>query len=90
MENGWGLLLSVAKYYTPAGKEIQQTEPQNSGIRPTVEVLDAEDAAPDPNADDQLEVQPPTKDQTVVQEDRQLKKAIDVLKNPGAVTKKAA
>ena len=90
MENGWGLLLSVAKYYTPAGKEIQQAEPQNSGIRPTVEVLDAADAAPDPNADDQLEVQPPAKDQPVVEEDRQLKKAIDVLKNPGAVPKKAA
>ena len=46
----------------------------------------------DPNADDQAEVQPPAKDQppASTEDDRQLKKAIEILKDPGKATKKAA
>jgi carboxyl-terminal processing protease len=91
LEDGFGLLISVAKYHTPAGKEIQAAEPQDSGIRPTVEVQETEEEASDPNADDQVEVQPPAKDQPPVSgDDRQLKKAIEILKDPGKATKKAA
>src|SRR5581483_10047299 len=38
LDDGSALLLSVAKYFTPSGKEIENTEPQESGIKPTVEV----------------------------------------------------
>jgi carboxyl-terminal processing protease len=88
LEDGWALLLSVAKYYTPSGKEIQQVEPQDSGIRPTVEVQQTEEEAVDPND----EVPPPAKSQPASEEDRQLKKALEVLKDPSKATaaKKAA
>jgi carboxyl-terminal processing protease len=90
LENGSALVLSVAKYYTPSGKEIQQVEAQLSGIKPTLEVLDAADETVDPNADDELEVQPtPRKDEPVTDEDRQLKKAIEFLKDPVKATKAA-
>ncbi len=85
LEDGRGLLLSIGKYYTPAGKEIAE-----GGITPSVEASEAAEETVDPNADDQLEVQPPTKDQPAGEEDRQLKKAIDVLKNPVASIKRAA
>jgi len=82
MEDGWALLLSVAKYYTPSGKEIQQVEPQDSGIRPTVEVQQTEEENLDPN-DDQA---PPPPVKTQPEEDRQLKKALEVLKDPSKAT----
>jgi len=91
LEDGFGLLISVAKYHTPSGKEIQAAEPQDAGVKPTVEVQQAEEEAVDPNADDQVEVQTPAKDQPApVEEDRQLKKAIEILKDPAKATKKAA
>jgi carboxyl-terminal processing protease len=83
LEDGSALLISVAKYYTPLGKEIQE-----SGIKPTVEVGQPDEEVFDPNADDQ-EIQPPAKDQPAEQEDRQLKKAIEILKDSGT-SKKAA
>jgi carboxyl-terminal processing protease len=83
LEDGWALLISVAKYYTPSGKEIQQIEPQDSGIRPTVEVQATEEENLDP-ADDQGP--PPEKKQPVAEEDRQLKKALEVLKDPSKAT----
>jgi len=88
MEDGWALLLSVAKYYTPSGKEIQQVEPQDSGIRPAVEVQQTEEENLDPN-DDQA---PPPPVKTQPEEDRQLKKALEVLKDPSkaTATRKAA
>jgi carboxyl-terminal processing protease len=89
LENGSALLLSVAKYYTPSGKEIQPTETQLAGIKPTLETLDAADEALDPNADDEQEVQAPKANQPPVEEDRQLKKAIEFLKDPIKATKAA-
>ena len=38
LEDGYGLLISTAKYFTPLGKEIQDVEPQDSGIKPTLEI----------------------------------------------------
>jgi carboxyl-terminal processing protease len=91
LENGSALLLSVAKYYTPSGKEIQPPETQLAGIKPTIETLDAADETIDPNADDDQEVQTPSPKETqpAVDEDHQLKKAIEFLKDPIKATKAA-
>src|SRR5262249_35766898 len=91
LENGSALLLSVAKYYTPSGKEIQPAETQLAGIKPTIETLDAADEALDPNADDEQEGKMPTPKgtQPAVEEDRQLKKAIEFLRDPIKATKAA-
>jgi carboxyl-terminal processing protease len=91
LENGSALLLSIAKYYTPSGKEIQTPEAQLAGIKPTIESLDAADETIDPNADDDQEVQTPAPKETqpAVDEDRQLKKAIEFLKDPIKATKAA-
>jgi len=88
LDDGSALLISVAKYFTPAGKEIQEVDAQDSGIKPTVEIRQTAEDTLDP--DDQ-EVQPPAKDQPK-EEDRQLNKAIEILKDPSKIsaTKKAA
>ncbi|MBI2149791.1 MAG: hypothetical protein HYU27_04200 [Acidobacteria bacterium] len=92
LDDGYALLLSVAKYYTPSGKEIQQAEPQDSGVKPTVETRQAADEVVDPNADDQLDNQPPPSPNPAGKvEDRQLNKAIEILKDPKvSAAKKAA
>ncbi len=61
--DGWALLLSVAKYYSPSGSEIQQT-----GVIPTIEVSAtvAVDPLTLPNEPDR-----PT--------DRQLERAVEIL-----------
>jgi len=89
LDDGSALLLSVAKYFTPSGKEIENIEPQESGIKPTVEMRQAAEDTVD--LDDQ-EVQAPAKDQPVKEEDRQLNRAIEILKDPSKIsaTKKAA
>lgn len=82
MEDGWGLVLSVAKYYTPNGTEIQE-----SGVKPTVEVLQASEEPYNPDSETEIQ---PRKAQTANEEDRQLKKAIEILKDPSkAGTQKA-
>ncbi len=90
LDEGYGLLISVAKYFTPSGKEIQEVEPQDSGIKPTIEMRQVSEEAIDLN-DDQSEVQPPAKE-PAKEEDRQLNKAIEILKDPSKIsaTKKAA
>jgi carboxyl-terminal processing protease len=90
LDDGYGLLISTAKYFTPSGKEIQDTEPQDSGIKPTIEIRQTTEEAIDLN-DDQAEVQPAPK-VPVKEEDRQLNKAIEILKDPSKIsaTKKAA
>lgn len=90
LDDGFALLISTAKYFTPSGKEIQEAEPQDSGIKPTMEVRQAAEEAIDP-ADDQADAAPPAK-APAKDEDRQLNKAIEILKDPSkiTVTKKAA
>ena len=90
LDDGYGLLLSTGKYFTPSGKEIQETEPQESGIKPTVEMRQVAEETIDPS-DDQLEVSPPPKE-TPKEEDRQLNRAIEILKDPSKIsaTRKAA
>ena len=77
MDDGFALLISVAKYYTPTGKDIQE-----AGVQPDVEQLAAGEEQIDPTADDQLEVQPPPGQAPQVEEDKQLNKAIEVLHKP--------
>src|SRR2546427_409528 len=69
------LILSVAKYYSPNGKAIQ-----DAAVTPSVVVADADDEAALPDEDqpspapDEDKKQPPQKDE-------QLQKAVQVLKN---------
>ncbi len=75
LPDGSALILSVAKYYSPAGKAIQDT-----AVTPNILVADTDDEAALPDEDqesappDQGKKQPP-------QQDEQLHKAIQVLKN---------
>ena len=89
LDDGYALLLSTAKYFTPSGKEIQEMEPQESGIKPTVEIRQAVEEAVD--LGDDAEIAPPPKE-PAKEEDRQLNKAIEILKDPSKLTstKKAA
>ena len=78
----------MAKYFTPSGKQIKNPEPQEAGIKPTVEVRQTVEEAVD--LDDQ-EIQAPPKE-PAKEEDRQLNKAIEILKDPSKISaaKKAA
>jgi len=67
MDDGSAVILSVAKYYSPGGKAIQDT-----GVTPSVPVMELE-AAPDTEDNPQAEPQPKTG------EDPLLKKAIEVV-----------
>lgn len=75
MQDGSALILSVAKYYTPSGKVIQDT-----AITPNILVADSNDDFISPDEDiDQPEAQPPSKKKD--QPDEQLRRAIEVLRN---------
>ncbi|HEY6308287.1 MAG TPA: S41 family peptidase [Candidatus Angelobacter sp.] len=72
--DGSALILSVAKYYTPKGKVIQDT-----GITPNIQVASSDDlAAALPDDDDSNSPSEPQKTQP--KEDDQLHRAIEVLK----------
>ena len=90
LEDGYGLLISTAKYFTPSGKEIQDNEPQDSGIKPTIEIRQTVEETLDLGAEPADAPAPP--EEPVKDEDRQLNKAIEILKDPGkiSVTGKAA
>ncbi len=78
--DGSALILSVAKYYTPSGKVIEDPDPQHAGITPNVLVasslddlsIDDEDATP---AAQEKPKQP--------KDDDQLRKAVELLKTRG-------
>jgi carboxyl-terminal processing protease len=79
--DGSALILSVAKYHTPNGKEIQDT-----GITPNVAVAGADDQ-PFVSDDDDTNSNPPDEPQkTQPKDDEQLHKAIEVLKAKGQKT----
>jgi len=76
MPDGAALILSVAKYYSPSGKAIQDV-----AVTPNVVVADAEDDSGSPD-DEQPSAAPDTQNQKAKpQTDDQLDKAIEVLKN---------
>src|SRR5437016_7089710 len=72
--DGSALILSIAKYYTPQGKIIQET-----GITPNIQVAAVDDVVlpddEDNSANPEEAPKPPTK------EDEQLRRAIEVLNN---------
>ena len=74
LEDGWGLLLSIANYYSPSGRELQK-----EGVEPTVEV--SETAIIDPLANPK---------EAATETDRQLNRAIEILLEPSRVEGKAA
>jgi len=71
--DGSALILSIAKYYTPSGKVIQDT-----GITPNILVAAIDDAIVAPDEDDNTSPEEPQKVQP--KEDEQLRRAIEVLK----------
>jgi carboxyl-terminal processing protease len=77
--DGSALILSVAKYYTPAGKAIQDT-----AITPNILVADNNDDFVLPDDDDNSGAPDQPKKQRTPQNDEQLKRAIDVLKSRDA------
>ncbi len=87
LDDGSALLLSVAKYYTPGGKTIQ-----DNGLTPGFLVAEARDI-PQPDQDQDDDAAAPNRptrpdDKAGPKEDLPLKKAIEVLK--GGAVKKAA
>lgn len=75
LPDGSALILSVAKYYSPSGKAIQDT-----AITPNVLVADTDEDAPLPDEDQDATTPEENKTKTP-QQDEQLRKAIEVLKN---------
>jgi carboxyl-terminal processing protease len=76
MADGSALILSVAKYYTPSGKAIQDT-----AITPNILVADVDDDGALPDEDQETAPPDDTKKQVAPQQDEQLQKAIQVLKS---------
>jgi len=74
MPDGSALVLSVAKYYSPDGKAIQDT-----AVTPNVLVAD-EDDGPLPDEDENAAPADETNQKQPQQQDDQLQKAIQVLK----------
>jgi carboxyl-terminal processing protease len=74
--DGSALILSVAKYYSPSGKAIQDT-----AVTPNLVVADADDDAPLPDDDENATPADQSKKPQPPQEDEQLQKAVEVLKN---------
>jgi len=70
MDDGSAVILSVAKYYSPSGKAIQDT-----GVTPSVPVLEVEQA-PEADEQDNPNAEP---QQPKTGEDQTLKKAIEVV-----------
>ncbi len=74
LPDGSALILSVAKYYSPSGKAIQ-----DASVTPTVVVADAEDAVGPEEDEQETTPQPESKPKNT--QDDQLKKAVEVLKS---------
>jgi len=75
LPDGAGLILSVAKYYSPGGKAIQDV-----AITPNVLVADTDEDAPLPDEDQEATPADDNKPKAP-QPDEQLRKALEVLKN---------
>jgi carboxyl-terminal processing protease len=75
MPDGSALMLSVAKYYSPSGKAIQ-----DSAVTPNVQVADADEDAALPDDDETATPPPAEKEKPTPQQDEQLQKAVQVLK----------
>lgn len=76
LPDGSALILSVAKYYSPSGKAIQ-----DSAVTPNLIVADADDEAAVPDEDENAVPPDQTGKPQPPQQDEQLQKAVEVLKN---------
>src|SRR5271167_4259376 len=76
LQDGGALILSVAKYYSPSGKAIQET-----AVTPNVLVADTEEDGPVPDEDENAAPPDDTKKVQPPQPDQQMQKAIEVLKS---------
>jgi carboxyl-terminal processing protease len=75
LPDGGALILSVAKYYSPGGKAIQ-----DAAVTPNVLVSEEDDSIiPDEDSDQSNDNDQDTKPKNT--QDDQLKKAVEVLKN---------
>ena len=77
MKDGSALLLSVAKYYSPSGKALQDT-----AVTPNILVADNSDDFVGPDDEDNAQPDEKQEKEKKAAPDDQLKRAIDVLKNP--------
>jgi carboxyl-terminal processing protease len=77
MQDGSALMLSVAKYYSPSGKALQDT-----AITPNILVADSTDEFLVPDEDENAQPDEKQERERKTAPDDQLKRAIDVLKNP--------
>ena len=75
LPDGGALILSVAKYYSPQGKAIQ-----DSAVNPNIAVADTDEDGPLPDEDENVAPSDVEKKQAPERDD-QLQKAIEVLKN---------
>jgi carboxyl-terminal processing protease len=75
LPDGSALILSVAKYYSPSGKAIQ-----DAAVTPNIVVADTDDDAALPDDDDGNAAPPDEEKKQPPQQDEQLHKAIQVLK----------
>src|SRR5439155_11113789 len=76
MDDGSAIILSVAKYYTPDGKSIQ-----DNGVTPDEQVVESDQSIGDPDEDAADQTPNAAKKST---EDLILKKAIEVAKKKAA------
>lgn len=76
LPDGSALILSIAKYYSPSGKAIQ-----DAAVTPNILVADADDDAALPDDDDNAAPAPDDTKKEAPQTDEQLRKAVQVLKN---------
>jgi C-terminal processing protease CtpA/Prc len=84
MDDGAALLLAVARYYTPTGKDIEEV-----GIEPQVKLSSQEEEVVDLSSEREVEIPVAPKKAPPVDEDRQLNKAIEILRDP-QITRKTA
>jgi carboxyl-terminal processing protease len=75
LPDGGALILSIAKYYSPQGKAIQ-----DAAVSPNIAVADTTDDGPVPDEDENAAPSELDK-KTPPEHDEQLQKAIEVLKN---------
>jgi carboxyl-terminal processing protease len=75
-EGEGALILSVAKYYSPSGKAIQDV-----AVTPNVLVADEDEDVPVPDEDENAAPPDQTRKPQAPEEDQQLQKAIDLLKS---------
>ena len=79
--DGSALILSVAKYYTPSGKVIEDPDPQHSGVTPNILVASSnDDLLPD---DEDGTAPAPEEKPKQPKDDEQLRRAVEVLKARG-------